>query len=613
MMRRFEFLALLAVVLLLASASTTGAEYWFQSGARASASASNNNGASVEIQTITPQTLTSGAMAFWVGERLSNGAFLQVGYTISNETGNLTTDCTLSGCSGTTFVKAGDAEWFYEYFPPGVNSTFYGSTGPDGSAGLNGTFHTYSFYSLGNTWYFLFDNKTIGSVNVGASDSGPFSPIAVAELANTSGTNTYMKQVIFANLSVYKYDTFLPVQSAYATINYGVGSRTDKPNPYGVEEIGTRTNYFAVGSGLNTSTNNTRLWNLGYKLTVNSKYGNISSRNTYMAYTVQTISAPSVINLTNDSRVVFTGWTGSGPGYYSGSQNRVQLLMTANITETANWQMQYLVTVSSPYGKVSGSGWYGNGTMADYSITNTSFFRNGVQEFRFAGWSNNATGYSNKSLVTGPMNIEALWQYRVELVGINANNQRVNVSRFLVNNQQVNSTPFLYTGRSSLVSGAYYKGVWLAAYTNVTQNSSQTVLVPLPIYNVTITTTGLLGFPVNASVSIKFENGTQASMFSGPNGRIVIPNVPDGFANATVTYLGYQEAKSARNGTPVNAVFLSLLNVAELLVLAAIFAYVAYVSIKREFGGRGKKKPQAKQAPSAAKTSRPEKKELWSP
>ena len=321
-MRKYELILSLATLLILASGNIANAEYWFQSGAR-SIGMSNNNGASVQIQTIAPQSLTSGSMAFWVGETLSNGAFLQVGYTIPNETGNLTISCTKKGCANSTFVRAGDAEWFYEYFLPGNNNTFYGSTGPDGSAGLNGTFNTYSFYSLGNTWYFMFNNKTIGSANLGASNSGPYTPIAIAEMANASNGKTHMRQVAFANLSAYQYDKFLPVQSAYGTINYGVGSKTNIANPYGVQEIGKRTNYFAVGSGLNTTANNTKLWSLGYRLTISSKYGNISSRNTYVAYSVQTLSAPAAINLTNNTRVVFTGWTGSGLGYYNGSQNKV--------------------------------------------------------------------------------------------------------------------------------------------------------------------------------------------------------------------------------------------------------------------------------------------------
>lgn len=600
-MRKFEFTLILAALLLLSLASTASAQYWFQSGVRAASSANNNNGASAEIETVAPQSLVTGAMAFWVGETLSNGAFLQIGYTISNQTGNLSTECGSSGCSNFTFVHAGNAEWFYEYFPPGNNSTFFGSTGPDGSAGTNGTFNTYSFYSLGNTWYFLFNNKTVGTVNVGAADSGPYSPVALGEVANTSDSTTYMIPVAFANLSAYKYDMFLPVQSAFGVVNYGVGSQTNRPNPYGVQEIGTRTNYFEVGSGIPTSNNNTKLWSLGYRLTVNSTYGNITSRNTYTAYSAQTLYAPAYVNLTDDSRAAFVSWSGKGLGFYSGTQNKVQLLMTANITETANWAIQYKVNVLSSYGTVTGSGWYTNGTHVNYSVANDTVVRGG-QEFRFSRWSTNATGMSGSSIVKGPMNISAIWQYRSSLQGTNAYGQNVDVGKFLVGGRQINNTPFLDSGAPTHISGAYYKGVWLAANTNVSEYSPESVQIPLPIYNVTVKTTGIFGLPVNALVELAFKNGSTTSMYSGPDGLAVVQDVPNGYANATASYLWVSDSVVARNGVTASVLLISPLNIAEIAVLVAIFAYVADKSIKREFG-RGRRQQQAK----------PPLKRLWSP
>jgi len=115
-MREFRF-ALLTIVIVAFLAGNVFAQYWFQFGARSGNSASFNNGARVEIQTITPQNLTSGSLGFWVGEILSNGAFIQVGYLIENATGNYPAICTESGCTNYEEIKAGDAEWFYEYFP----------------------------------------------------------------------------------------------------------------------------------------------------------------------------------------------------------------------------------------------------------------------------------------------------------------------------------------------------------------------------------------------------------------------------------------------------------------------------------------------------------------
>ena len=249
-MRKSELLAAFLLFSFLIVAGIDNASYWFQAGVRGSTGSNSNNGASVQIETVLPQNLGTGTMGFWAGENLPNGAFLQIGYLVENESGLFPTNCTRSGCSSSEYIGEGDAEWFYEYFVPGDNSTFLGSTGPDGSAGQNGQFNTYSFYSLGNTWYFQFNNKTIGSADLDTGNSGPYSPLAIGELANASAASTVMNKVIFANLSEYKYDMYLPLSEAFGTIGYGVGSDTFISNPYGVEEVGNRINYFEVGSGL---------------------------------------------------------------------------------------------------------------------------------------------------------------------------------------------------------------------------------------------------------------------------------------------------------------------------------------------------------------------------
>jgi len=223
--------------------------YWFQFGIKSGGNASFNNGARVEIQTIVPQNITNGSLVFWIGETLSNGAFLQVGYTINNK------------------VDSRNAEWFYEYFPSNsqgsllVPGNYSGAIGPNGSAGANGTFHTYGFYSIGDTWYFTFDGKVIGNTDLGTNNSGANKPEAIGELDEVNTNNIYVKDVIFSNLSIYKHGIWLPVSSGYTYIGYGQGSKQLLKNPYGVEEIDNIPNYFVVGSGL-PQFNGVQLWTL---------------------------------------------------------------------------------------------------------------------------------------------------------------------------------------------------------------------------------------------------------------------------------------------------------------------------------------------------------------
>ncbi|VVB77230.1 Uncharacterised protein [uncultured archaeon] len=411
-MRSINLLTVSLIFALLSLAVVANAQYWFQSGARAGSASSQNNGASVSIQTVTPQNVRSGAVAFWVGENLQNGAFLQAGYLIENQTGNYPTNCTAAGCSSHQYVTAGNAEWFYEYFLPGRNDSFMGAIGPDGSAGVNGTFNTYSFFSQGNVWYFLFNNKTVGSADLGMSSSGYNWPVALGELANASNNKEYIKPVIFSNLSTYSHGAFLPVSSGYGAVGYGVGSRTDMTNPYGVKEIGSRTNYFAVGSGIPTTANNTRLWTLGYTLTIASKYGGLGGKTGYTAYSTVGISAPTQLYLDNFTRVNFIGWTGAGFGSYTGYRNNASVVLDSNINETANWQLQYRVNVSSQFSSPVGSGWYNNASLARYGISESEIKVRDGERYVFTSWNNGNKNLSGSVKVTASSDLVAGWQHQ---------------------------------------------------------------------------------------------------------------------------------------------------------------------------------------------------------
>lgn len=394
----------------LAISSIANAQFWFQSGARSGTDASFNSGASVEIQTVVPSQAPNVSLGFWVGESLQNTAFIQVGYVIENLTGEYPSVCTNDGCSNNEYIKAGDAEWFYEYFLPGTNDTFLGGLGPDGSAGTNGTFNKYAFYSNGNIWEVFFNGNIIGSVDLGASSSGTNWPIAIGEVANASRNNVYMSPVTFSNLSVYKNSQFLLVSSGFVSRGYGLGSKTSAKNLYGVKEISNRTNYFAVGSGLPLSNNNTQLWGMSYILTINSQYGRLSSRQSYVAASTALLSAPQILELTNVSRALFLGWSGIGTSSYSGASNSVAIRLFNNVNETANWQLQYFVNISSPMSATSGSGWYNKSSSASYSLGNPTIYDGGYARHVFDSWSDGSKNLSGAIQANGPEKLVAIWK-----------------------------------------------------------------------------------------------------------------------------------------------------------------------------------------------------------
>ena len=592
------------------------AQFWFQTGAFGSAEAEFNNGAAVSIQTLW-QNVSDGSFGFWVGEELNNNAFIQVGYQIVNATGYYPTYCDQNGCTGSDLLTAGKPTWFWEYFPENYNgNSFYGGIGSDGSVGANGTFNMYSFRSNGNLWTVYFNNDSIGSVDLGTSESGTNPPSAIAELADSDGRMQPMQAVVFKNLGFYSGTDFNMAPKGFAYISYGKGSDMTIPNPYGVKEVDNFVDRFEVGSGLPMQ-NRSTLWNIGYQLRVVSSYGNMSSVENYSAFSMVQLNAPRVVNISNGTRAVFDGWVGSGQGSYTGSSAATMIRMTGSITETAMWKVQYYISINStytaygsgwygsnstatlyvspavmdmdngtrivfeqwsngaktnstkvladmprtltavwarqylvnattPYGTVQGIGWYDENSLAVLQLNETTIPVNPTTQIRFYGWSN---GYQNSTIdliVNSPVTISALYK-RQFLMNLNLENaygnpingaQYYNIDRMNTSSSSV----YLFENGSYVIDYIYYKGVKMQLNHEFAVNAPGVVSFEAPLYDVRISAEGILGAPLNASINMTFDNGTQLVSYLGDSGSIDLTNVPYGHAFGYVSYAGLNRA-----------------------------------------------------------------------
>jgi hypothetical protein len=334
---RISSLIGLLVISTLILANTASAQYWFQTGAKGSNATYFNNGFSVSIQTVY-QTPRVGTLAFWAGESLSNGAFVQIGYEIINSTGYYSVSC--GKTMERRFLTAGRPTWFWEYFEPNGTGLFCGGIGPDGSAGSNGSYNTYSFRSSGGgTWKAYMNNRILGTINLAANSSGPNPPYALGEYAQTNSNAWPMQPVIFKNLGYFAGNTPALLPYGYSFTSYGRGSLTLLPNLYGAQEVGNLTDYFRVGSGL-PALNLTTLWQPGYGLRVISNYTNLAGSGNYMAGSKVILSAPQSINIGLGAKAQFLGWAGTGPGSYSGNEISPLITINGNLTETALWKTQ---------------------------------------------------------------------------------------------------------------------------------------------------------------------------------------------------------------------------------------------------------------------------------
>ena len=235
-------------------------------------------------------------------------------------------------------------------------------------------------------------------------------PAAFAEVANTSNTNTYSIPVLFSNLSAYRNGKFLPLPQGYSYIGYGVGSQTSFSNPYGIQEADNRVNYFEAGSGLPQPPNRAQLWQLGFSLDVLSQYGNLSGTNQYLAYKGVRISAPDVLYLNQNSRVAFEQWNGTGVGSYSGTSPSQNITLYSNVTEIADWNLQYIFNLTSHFGTVTGYGWHSANSVVNYSVNSSDIYSNRTARWDFEEWSNGATGTNASIVMSEPYSIYAIWQ-----------------------------------------------------------------------------------------------------------------------------------------------------------------------------------------------------------
>ncbi len=106
-------------------------------------------------------------------------------------------------------------------------------------------------------------------------------------------------------------------------------------------------------------------------------------------------AAPEVI-LDSGTKYIFDGWSDGVK-----SPERTLSVTTSSIVIVGNYKPQYLLTVTSPYGEVKGTGWYDSGTTADFAIGSLTVPAGFGVEQKFDGWEGPSALVVNKSCSGG--------------------------------------------------------------------------------------------------------------------------------------------------------------------------------------------------------------------
>ncbi|MFC1569264.1 FlgD immunoglobulin-like domain containing protein [bacterium] len=151
-----------------------------------------------------------------------------------------------------------------------------------------------------------------------------------------------------------------------------------------------------------------------YELIINSTHGSPSGAGWYTAGASATFGVTSPESGGTGTQYVFSSWTGSGSGSYTGTNASHTVTMNNPITETASWKTQYQLTVNSSYGSPTGAGWYDSGTSATFNVSSPESGGSGTR-YMFTGWTGvglgSYTGSSASYTVTmnNPITETASW------------------------------------------------------------------------------------------------------------------------------------------------------------------------------------------------------------
>jgi len=231
----------------------------FKVGAWGDDASRTNLGVEVQIETHTYHTAENSFNYFWVGDDLSDGAFIQFGYSL--EPGDhCLRGAVLSGtftCDGPSeSILDSDARWEWQYWPDRLKSDFYFGIGPSVSAGLNATVHEYSVsVSSANAWSFALDHETVEQTTFPASPS--IDPALIVAEGSIGNSSQPLGPVRFDALSYYDGSQWKSVNSLIAVSSCGI-SVGCVANEYGANAIGADS--IIAGFGVPRSPDGTLLW-----------------------------------------------------------------------------------------------------------------------------------------------------------------------------------------------------------------------------------------------------------------------------------------------------------------------------------------------------------------
>jgi len=259
-MSRYTIFPWLMMIIIIIPSTQVYALNALQVGASADQSSQGNTGVSVAIRTNIYHAQEGEMDYFWVGTSLTNGAFVQFGYSL--QLGNYCLKGKMTSGESTCLaywdtIGLYDARWQWQYWPNTYGFDYYWGIGTYNSAGSNGTWHTYSIVANGTAWSFQLNGKEVDHVLFQPThSSNPVSLIAEKSIPSQQYREK-LGPVEFRNLAYLKEDGWHPARTLTAFVS--CVPHCNIPNPFGVAVDGPGGHLIA-GSGIKQPVNGALLW-----------------------------------------------------------------------------------------------------------------------------------------------------------------------------------------------------------------------------------------------------------------------------------------------------------------------------------------------------------------
>ena len=126
--------------------------------------------------------------------------------------------------------------------------------------------------------------------------------------------------------------------------------------------------------------------------------------------------SPLIVDASPGTRYAFAGWLGDS----NATSGSASIAMDAPHVVTADWVIQFELTVDSPYGTTVGAGWYNATSDATFSVSPQTVAGAPGARYVFDGWTrdSNATSASSTLIMDGPRSVNAVWGTEYELQAV---------------------------------------------------------------------------------------------------------------------------------------------------------------------------------------------------